>query len=46
MADLDARRQKLKDDFITARGYWSELWDGVLQLSPGKCASASTMSSP
>lgn len=34
MADLDARRQKLKDDFIAARGYWSELWDGVLQLSP------------
>ena len=34
MADLDARRQKLKDEFIAARGYWSELWDGVLQLSP------------
>jgi len=34
MADLDARRQKLKEDFIAARGYWSELWDGVLQLSP------------
>ena len=29
-----SRRQRLKDDFITARGYWSELWDGVLQLSP------------
>ena len=34
MADLDAHRQKLKDEFIAARGYWSELWDGVLQLSP------------
>ena len=34
MTELDSRRQKLKDDFIAARGYWSELWDGVLQLSP------------
>jgi alkylhydroperoxidase/carboxymuconolactone decarboxylase family protein YurZ len=34
MVDLDTRRQKLKDEFIAARGYWSELWDGVLQLSP------------
>lgn len=31
---LDARRQKLKDEFIAARGYWSTLWDGVLELSP------------
>lgn len=30
----DARRQQLKDDFIKARGYWSEVWDGVLDLSP------------
>jgi alkylhydroperoxidase/carboxymuconolactone decarboxylase family protein YurZ len=34
MAELDAQRQKLKDDFIAARGYWSPLWDGVLELSP------------
>jgi hypothetical protein len=34
MAGLDSRRQKLKAHFIEARGYWSELWDGVLQLSP------------
>ena len=34
MPELDPRRQKLKDDFIAARGYWTELWDGVLQLSP------------
>ena len=34
MAGLDARRQALKDAFIAARGYWSELWDGVLELSP------------
>ena len=34
MAELDARRQKLKDDFVAARGYWSPLWDGVLELAP------------
>ena len=34
MAELDARRQKLKEDFTKARGYWSALWDGVLELSP------------
>ena len=34
MAALDARRQALKDAFIAARGYWSELWDAVLELSP------------
>ncbi len=34
MADLDARRQKLKEDFTKARGYWSALWDGLLELSP------------
>jgi alkylhydroperoxidase/carboxymuconolactone decarboxylase family protein YurZ len=31
---LDARRQKLKADFTEARGYWSPLWDQVLDLSP------------
>lgn len=34
MAELDARRQKLKDDFVAARGYWAPFWDGVLELSP------------
>lgn len=34
MAELDARRQKLKQDFTKARGYWSTLWDGLLELSP------------
>jgi alkylhydroperoxidase/carboxymuconolactone decarboxylase family protein YurZ len=33
-ADLDARRQKLKDDFMQARGYWSPLWEQILALSP------------
>ncbi len=31
---LDERRQKLKDEFTQARGYWSALWDDVLMLSP------------
>ena len=31
---LTPRQEKLKADFITNRGYWSELWDGVLALSP------------
>jgi alkylhydroperoxidase/carboxymuconolactone decarboxylase family protein YurZ len=32
--DLTAEQQKLKADFIAARGYWSETWDQVLALSP------------
>jgi len=31
---LSPRQQKLKADFIANRGYWSELWDAVLLLSP------------
>ena len=31
---LDPHRQKLKDNFIEARGYWAPLWDQVLELSP------------
>ena len=45
MAELDARRQKLKDVFIAARGYWSELWDGVLELSPEFFEAYSALSS-
>ncbi len=32
--ELTPEQQKLKADFIAARGYWSEMWDGVLTLSP------------
>jgi len=32
--ELDTRRAGLKHDFISNRGYWSELWDSVLELSP------------
>ncbi len=45
MPTLDPRRQKLKDEFIAARGYWSELWDGVLQLSPEYFAAYTALSS-
>jgi alkylhydroperoxidase/carboxymuconolactone decarboxylase family protein YurZ len=32
MSGTDDRRQRLKDEFTRARGYWSELWDDVLAL--------------
>ncbi|MSP02145.1 MAG: gamma-carboxymuconolactone decarboxylase [Acetobacteraceae bacterium] len=31
---LTPRQEALKTAFIANRGYWSELWDGVLALSP------------
>jgi alkylhydroperoxidase/carboxymuconolactone decarboxylase family protein YurZ len=31
---LTARQESLKAAFIANRGYWSPLWDSVLQLSP------------
>jgi alkylhydroperoxidase/carboxymuconolactone decarboxylase family protein YurZ len=31
---LDARRQTLKNEFTKARGYWNELWDSILDLTP------------
>src|SRR5271165_6467072 len=33
-AELDQKRQKLKEEFTKARGYWSPIWDDVLELSP------------
>lgn len=30
----DDRRQRLKDGFIRARGYWSPIWDETLRLDP------------
>ena len=30
----DPRHAKLKRDFVKARGYWTDFWDGVLDLSP------------
>lgn len=29
-----SRRDELKDEFVRARGYWSELWDDTLRLDP------------
>jgi alkylhydroperoxidase/carboxymuconolactone decarboxylase family protein YurZ len=31
---LTARQQEVKSDFIAARGYWNEFWDGLLRLDP------------
>ena len=45
MPELDPHRQTLKGEFIAARGYWSELWDGVLELSPQYFAAYSAFSS-
>ena len=30
----DPERQKLKQEFIANRGYWSDFWDGLLALHP------------
>ena len=30
----DARRAALKEEFTRSRGYWAEVWDQVLRLSP------------
>jgi alkylhydroperoxidase/carboxymuconolactone decarboxylase family protein YurZ len=32
--ELTPEQQRLKAEFIAARGYWSETWDKVLTLSP------------
>jgi len=45
MADLDPRRQALKDAFIENRGYWSGIWDQVLALSPDFFEAYSELSS-
>jgi alkylhydroperoxidase/carboxymuconolactone decarboxylase family protein YurZ len=31
---LDARQQALKDQFTRERGYWDDLWAGLLELDP------------
>ncbi|AKS32054.1 carboxymuconolactone decarboxylase family protein [Mycolicibacterium goodii] len=33
-ADLDAHRQRLKDEFERRRGYWHDSWNDVLTLAP------------
>jgi alkylhydroperoxidase/carboxymuconolactone decarboxylase family protein YurZ len=34
MAQLDEHQQKIKDTFMKNRGYWAEIWEEVLKLSP------------
>ena len=34
MSELSAHQQQLKQQFIDNRGYWSPLWQQVLELSP------------
>ncbi len=34
MADIEARKQQLKQDFTRQRGYWSDLWNGLLERDP------------
>ena len=34
MSELSPRQRVLKEKFTEAHGYWSELWDHVLALSP------------
>lgn len=33
-SEMDERKAKLKADFTKKRGYWSDIWDSVLRLSP------------
>ena len=33
-APLTPRQEELKAEFTEARGYWSDLWEGVIRLSP------------
>ena len=34
MTELSKRQQAIKDTFVENRGYWSEIWDQILHLSP------------
>jgi alkylhydroperoxidase/carboxymuconolactone decarboxylase family protein YurZ len=34
MAASDSDRLRLKDEFIANRGYWTPLWDAVLEIAP------------
>jgi alkylhydroperoxidase/carboxymuconolactone decarboxylase family protein YurZ len=34
MAQLDDRQQEIKDTFMRNRGYWADVWEEVLKLSP------------
>jgi alkylhydroperoxidase/carboxymuconolactone decarboxylase family protein YurZ len=42
---LDARQQQLKDEFTRERGYWDDLWAGLLELDPDFFAAYARFSS-
>ena len=44
-AAVDPARVKLKEEFIAARGFWTDFWEGVLALSPSFFTSYLEMSS-
>jgi alkylhydroperoxidase/carboxymuconolactone decarboxylase family protein YurZ len=31
---MDERQRRIREEFIDARGYWNEFWDGLLELDP------------
>jgi alkylhydroperoxidase/carboxymuconolactone decarboxylase family protein YurZ len=42
----DDRREKLKQDFITRRGYWADAWDQLIEFDPDYFAAYLELSSP
>ena len=34
MGNLTPQQQKVKDEFIAAKGYWDASWDGTLEIAP------------
>ncbi|MBI4505437.1 MAG: carboxymuconolactone decarboxylase family protein [Chloroflexi bacterium] len=34
MTELSERQQQLRESFINERGYWNQVWDGLLRLDP------------
>lgn len=45
MPGLDERQKQLRDDFVNNRGYWSPLWQQVLEFSPDFFEAYSSFSS-
>lgn len=44
-APLDERQQQLKEEFTCQRGYWDDLWAGLLELDPDFFAAYARFSS-
>ena len=45
MSDLSERQQAIKEAFIENRGYWAEIWDQILRLSPDYFEASTELSS-